>query len=475
MVLTGSDWPRTRLYSDDLSLGTMRMTAASTYLQRHQLVPAQIADAPSPRLGLSVVIPCHNEPDLLTTLSDLWGCKRAFCDAEILIVINGSEVDGEAVRRRNRDTRRETLAWVKEHRDPRLLFHVLYFPSLARRHAGVGLARKLGMDEAVARFHRVGQAGGIIASLDADCRCQPNYLVSLCEHFQRNPKSPGCAIHFEHPLEGLRDTRMRRGMVRYELYLRYFVHGMRHAGFAHAYQTVGSCMAVRSPYYEKRGGMNRRQAGEDFYFLHKIISLGGFTELTRTTVTPAARPSHRVPFGTGKTLAAWLEGEDSNFWVYAPQVFLDLRTLFERMPQLYAGIDYPKGLAPTMLAFLKDIGFAERLAEIRANTATSTTFAKRFWHWFNAFRILKFVHYATRQVHPKVPVEDAALRMLGLRQLPPPPYQVGLESEALLDQYRRVDRQGRYFTPAASAAWGLVRPADRSVEGWQKSTARMSP
>ena len=417
----------------------------NAYLRRHQVVPSQIESSASGRLGLIVVIPCHNEPDLLITLADLWGCERPTCDVEVLIVINGTESDPQTVRTRNQTTRTETLAWIRHHRDPRLGFHLLYFPDLARRHAGVGLARKLGMDEAVARFHRVGNPQGVIASLDADCRCQPNYLTSLCNHFESRPGSPGCAVFFEHSLDDAPDRRLRLGIARYELYLRYYVHGLRYAGFPHAYHTIGSCMAVRTSAYEKRGGMNRRQAGEDFYFLQKIIPLGGFTELTDTTVRPSTRPSHRVPFGTGKALATLLESGQREYLVYPPEVFSDLNTLFERLPRLYEGVAFPQGLASSVRVFLHESGFAGKLAEIRANTASSATFTTRFWHWFNAFRILKFVHHATTRTHPRVPVETAARTMLGMRRLcDQGSSALDYDTEILLRLYREVDRKGQY-------------------------------
>ena len=61
-------------------------------------------------------------------------------------------------------------------------------------------------------------------------------------------------------------------------------------------------MAVRPEAYMKQGGMNRRKAGEDFYFLNKIMSLGGFGECAETTIYPSPRTSKRVPFGTGQAV-----------------------------------------------------------------------------------------------------------------------------------------------------------------------------
>jgi len=83
--------------------------------------------------------------------------------------------------------------------------------------------------------------------------------------------------------------------------------------------------------------MNKRQAGEDFYFLQKIIPLGHFTDLTETKVIPSSRPSDRVPFGTGKAVRDFLRDRQS--WTYPLQSFLDLKQLFEQLPELFRAKD----------------------------------------------------------------------------------------------------------------------------------------
>ena len=148
------------------------------------------------------------------------------------------------------------------------------------------------------------------------------------------------------------------GIAHYELYLRYYLLGLRYARFPHAYHTVGSSMAVRAWAYAKQGGMNRRQAGEDFYFLNKIIALGGFTELCGTTVVPSARRSHRVPFGTGRAMTEWLAGIDRYQRVFSPELFEELRAVFSAIPDWF---DDPR----EPVALLEELppGIAEYLSQ----------------------------------------------------------------------------------------------------------------
>lgn len=390
-----------------------------------------------------VVIPCYDEPDVLTTLDALWRCHRPRCHVEVLIVINASEADSDSVHRRNQQTHAEANRWIIQHQASDLSFHLLYFPRLQRHDAGVGLARKLGMDEAVTRFCQAANPRGVIACLDADCKCAPNYLTCIEAQFEHYPKTPGCSIYFEHPLTGNSDPRLDDAIVHYELYLRYYIQGLRFSGFPYAYHTLGSCMAVRSDIYAKQGGMNRRQGGEDFYFLQKIIPLGHFTEIRDTRVIPSARASHRVPFGTGRAQRQWLESGRAEYKVYSPQVFLDLKALFSRIEVFRtsptcepAALD---GLPEAMSTFFRHQRFLEKLAEMQKNTASKSAFEKRFLHWCNAFRVLKFVHWATAHYYPKQPLILAASQLLewkGVLKQPRPN-----DAKALLDDYRRLDQE----------------------------------
>ena len=61
----------------------------------------------------------------------------------------------------------------------RLQFHFLHFPDLPHKHAGVGLARKIGMDMAAYRLEQVQQRTAPIVCFDADSRCAPNYLKAI--------------------------------------------------------------------------------------------------------------------------------------------------------------------------------------------------------------------------------------------------------------------------------------------------------
>lgn len=400
------------------------------------MAPAKASDGTADGLAGAIVIPSHDEPDLLATLESLRGCERPLGRFEVRIVVNGSHEDPPEVRARNAATIHAVRSWAAERGGGTLAFEIVEALDLPPRHAGVGLARRIGMDAAAQRLAAAGRPRAPIVCLDADCTVAPNYLRGIEAHFAAHPRTPGCAIHFEHPLPA--DPRERAGIVGYELHLRAFVHGLRWAGHPHAYQTVGSSMAVRADVYRRQGGMNRRKAGEDFYFLHKVIPLGGFTELRATTVYPSARISRRVPFGTGRAMEVWRRSEDLEPTTYDPRVYADLGPFLEGLGDL----DEPAAALlpsapPVLRRFLADQGFEAALDEVRANAATAASRRARLFVWLNAFRVLKYVHLATAEAYPRVPVSRAARTIAEARGLD----EGGdLDAEGWLDLYRRIDR-----------------------------------
>ena len=364
------------------------------YLNKYSFQPPKLTDNPSENLGLIVVIPCFNEPDLIRTLKSLDSCIEPKCDVEIIVVLNAGTHHPDQIHLQNNKTKEEFNSFVREKKS-KYKFHLIENSALPKKHAGVGLARKIGMDEAVARFDAI-NTDGLIVCFDADAEVAENYLSEIEQHFEKNPKTPGCSIHYEHPIHGNEfSEEIYKGIINYELHLRYYNQCLSFAGLPYAYHTVGSSMAVRSSAYQKQGGMNKRKAGEDFYFIHKIIALGNFTELKSTQVIPSPRISDRVPFGTGKAIGDWIKEGNEDYETYAFAIFKEIKKFVEEIPNLYRQdleintLDISNEFKEYLILNL----FAERLAEIKSNTKDFKSFEKRFFVWFDAFQILKLVHY----------------------------------------------------------------------------------
>ncbi|MFQ3168478.1 MAG: hypothetical protein ACI8QI_001027 [Limisphaerales bacterium] len=416
------------------------------YLQK-SASPRLIEAKPHPGLRTVVVIPCHDEPNLIGALECLANCEPPLGQAEVIVVINGSEKDDSEVALQNLRTLRETTDWLDERSEPWLPIHLLHLPDLPPKHAGVGLARKIGMDEALRRLGDVGQAeDGLLVCYDADCRCSPNYFTGIELHFASEPDAPGCSIHFEHPLDAgewaalgfggrAPGQAVFDGIAAYELHLRYHVLAQKFIGFPYAFHTIGSAMAVRAWAYVKQGGMNRRQAGEDFYFLQKISWLGEVTALTGVTVHPSPRLSDRVPFGTGKAIGDYVA--NGALTTYPLQAYRDAQWLLGQMGALWE-TGNPSSDAPEAMArFLGEEFVGSVVPEIRANSGDFGAFRKRFFRWFNAFRLMKFLNFARDEIHGPAEAEVAATKLLEWLEQPRQDSDSAVE---LLRQFRRLEK-----------------------------------
>ena len=410
----------------------------SLYLERYSYRTRLIDAHPDPHLGIIVVIPCYFEPDLIETLQSLERCDTPNCSVEVIIILNESHQSDRQVSKQNEETLAKTKAWINSEAAS-LSFHIWY-EKLPPKHAGVGLARKIGMDEAVRRFSAIDR-DGVIVCLDADCTCSRNYLIAIEDHFNSR-NTVGCSIYFEHPLSGPLEPEVYQAIEAYELHLRYYVHGLRFSGLPCAFQTVGSCMAVRSSVYVKQGGMNKRKAGEDFYFLQKIIKLGGFSELTSCTVYPSPRASSRVPFGTGRAIFNTLHSFESKSFTYHPKTFVDLKQLVKSVVQLYPVTDSSTNevwetLPYSFQGFKQKDYFQKTMKDFYQKTSSQKSFEKRFYQWADGFFAFKFANYASENHYQKVEIDKAAYWMLSMA------YGIKLketDTKALLVSYRQLDR-----------------------------------
>lgn len=344
-------------------------------------------------LELVVVIPCHNEPNISLALKSINACSfnEKFL---VIVVVNEGDDDTEAISRQNQKTIDE-IAELRQSLKYEVLVSHQKFPP---KKAGVGLARKVGMDEVAHLFEQL-EKDGIIVCYDADCTCPSNYLRSIADFYSDGKMEAGI-VFYEHRLEENKEA-----IINYELYLRYYIDALRWSGFPYAYQTLGSCITVKSKRYQKEGGMNTRKAGEDFYFLHKVIPNGKFGEINETTIYPSDRISDRVPFGTGHAIDKYLNQDPVDYQVYNPKIFEDLKTLIDQVDALFERSEL--NLPDSVQLFLDKNKFDQALIKIKKNAPTLEIFRKRFFDWLDGFRILKFVHFARDEFYPNVEVTEA--------------------------------------------------------------------
>ena len=384
---------------------------ARQYLERHARY-GPLIEYTSAKARVIITIPAYNEPDLLLTLRSVSCCDVSIpCAVFVLINFPDSEDPAPHLERF-----KELQKWAEHNSRENLSFHPLLLP-LPNKTAGVGMARKILMDEAVR--HRP----EVIVCLDADCTVQPNYLTELSKF----PDLAGAAIYFEHALDG----QNVEAITAYELHLRYYVQAQRWLGVPYAFHTVGSSMAVRTSDYCKTGGMNIRKAGEDFYFLQKIIPRG-FATITSTTVFPSGRISGRVPFGTGKAVGTFLERKSQ--YTYSPDALYLVKKWLQQCLENWNRED-TSGIAPV---FMDTELFEREWQRITRNSTSYAIWERHFFAWFDGFKLMKALHYLRDHGYPNILVKDASSWLLKELNISPEKSMRGL-----LAQYRQLEKSYR--------------------------------
>jgi len=290
------------------------------------------------------------------------------------------------------------------------------------KQGGVGLARKMGLDAGLAVMDHEKSGDGRLLCLDADSPVAENYFSAI-RQFYESHNSDAAVVSYAHPFPD--DPLLLAAICNYEIFLRYYVLGLNYAESPYAFHTVGSTMSCTARGYVAVRGMNRREAGEDFYFLNKLAKLSPMGKITRTRVYPSSRPSRRVPFGTGRRMSDCLEGRDRKDVFYDPRVFSFLKKWQKEMRDCIAeGGNFMLKLAgdisPHLVFFLEAVNFPsawDRICRTHKNPE------KRAWHfqeWFDAFQTLKLIHYLTKVSCPAVELWQAVPILLEWAEQPVP-------------------------------------------------------
>jgi hypothetical protein len=305
---------------------------------------------------------------------------------------------------------------------------------------GVGLARRIGCDMALA-LHQAGSISSRwIHTTDADAILPARYFAAARQ-------APDTSVALTYPFWHQTEGELGAALGLYEISLRYYVLGLRWAGSPQAFHTIGSTLAVDASAYAAVRGVPRRMAAEDFYMLAKLAKLGPVTRPLVAPIRLRQRKALRVPFGTAPATARIAEklARGQLFTLYHPRSFTALGCWLAAMdrfagdPAMDPGACVagcarmgPGGLDPDQARALHvalDAQDAARiLADARSRVNSPGALARRLHGWFDAFRTLKLIHG----------IRDAGLAPVPWQQaLTSAPFIPELAQGASLDQIRQ--------------------------------------
>ena len=375
------------------------------YLERHAVPEASLA---SPLLGCfaeRVVVPAYAEgADLLDTLASIAPSSRG----EVLIVlVQNHRVDsgsadiertalGTSAVSETYAIRRSLSAHVVEHAHPagRIVRIERTGDFALPAKQGVGLARKVGLDFALATARDEAEW---LHTTDADARVPRDYFAAR--------DLDDDVVAGLYPFTHRADPSVGESIFEYEAHLRLLVLGLREAGSEFAHHSIGSTIAVRARAYAAVRGMPRRQAAEDFHFLAKVRKLGPVRTVRCEPMVLSGRRSHRVPFGTGRSMS-----DGTGFSVahtYDPTCFRELGFGLAALATATSASSFRDALAGHEL--VHDAMISERVGVTLAHAARHSPSARAFHlrAGFDALRTLRVIHRLRDAGLENVPLRDA--------------------------------------------------------------------
>jgi hypothetical protein len=256
------------------------------------------------------------------------------------------------------------------------------------KKGGVGWARKTIMDYIVSKANKY----DIIVSIDADTYYPVDYIRQILNFFNSNKEVVGLSLPYYHRLNNDITDRL---ILRYEIYMRYYLLNMIRIENPYAFTALGSAMAFPVWAYNKTGGLTPVPAGEDFYFLQKLTKLGKIVTYSSSIAYPSPRFSDRVVFGTGPALIKGNDGDWMSYPHYHFNLFDEVRETYKLFGQLYT-----KDIPSPMDQFLKEQTKSENIWEpFRKNYRDQNNFINACITKVDGLRILQFLRKQQKTIH----------------------------------------------------------------------------
>ena len=265
---------------------------------------------------------------------------------------------------------------------------------LPSKQAGVGLARKIGMD---LTLNHLKDKSSLLFCTDADTTVDSQYLKTVLNYFRKDD-ADAAVVGFCHLIP--ENTALAHTIKEYEEFLLLTARKIKEAGSPYGYVAMGSTMVCTAEAYTAVGGMPRKKATEDFYFLQELAKFCGVHEIPDILVYPSPRPMSRVYLGTGFRISQAQQGYDIDSLYYSKQAFILLQKWIAlgttswkmSLVELLAII---RSQNKELKNFLIKEGIENIWKNLQASSPSENHFTKQFHRWFDGLKTIRFLKHFT--------------------------------------------------------------------------------
>ena len=336
-----------------------------------------------------VSIPCYDEYDyIFQTLESINKQSRLLDDALVSIVVNNSDEEQSKRVIKNNDKTYKKLVDTSYNFDMMLIDAYSNGRAIPEKEAGVGMARKISVDMSL----HFSSNDSVICFIDADSILDEHYLKTI-SHSQIKNKWHGATVNFSHLKD---DPKTIKLIEDYEYFLKYNSSKMKECGSPYYHIPLGSTMVCRTSAYVSVGGMNKKKAAEDFYFLQDLQKFRDIYSIEDILIHPSSRSSDRCYLGTSTRMKKCLDG-DLNIpdLHYSEESYKILRSW------IGVALKSKNNTSSDVLEQCKEIheGLPEFLIQYNFKKAwdgiieapSDNHFTMQFHRWFDAFKTFKLL------------------------------------------------------------------------------------
>ena len=266
---------------------------------------------------------------------------------------------------------------------------------LPKKYAGVGFARKIGMDLALPYLT---DDNSLIFSTDADSIINKNYFKIIINHFNKT-QIQAAVVKFKHIETS--DKSIKKQIIKYEKFLKTTANKMKASGSPYGYVSMGSTMICTVKAYVSIGGMPKKKTTEDFYFLQELSKYCGVKTINKTLVYPSSRLENRIYLGTGYRMIEAQKGFNINSLFYSDDAFYYLKKWLTIGTSSWK-LDFHELFKKTnnidleLTNYIINENIKDILPKLQTSSPSKIHFINQFHRWFDGLKTIRFLKFFTK-------------------------------------------------------------------------------
>ena len=345
-----------------------------------------------------IIIPVFNEHNyLLSTLKSIIQQKNIYLNNTLVVLVINNTVDANRSIKNNNESTNLMIQSYEFNFEYMILDYYSKGNELPNKEGGVGVARKIGMDYCL----RYSNQDSLLFCLDADTLISKDYLSKIIQFYYKTDFKT-CVIKFSHQKSP--DKKIEKAIRLYEQTLYNIADQIKKCKSPYGYVSMGSTIVCKVKAYVAVGGMSKKSAAEDFYFMQSLAKYHSIHFINDCLVYPSSRLEMRVYLGTGFRL---LQFNENNFFLdldFSENCFITIKKIITFVEKNYK-ISYNiflkelnKNFDDKICNFLNNHDLKKIWNKINRNAKTKKQFMIFFHQWFDALKIMQLLKFLNKNI-----------------------------------------------------------------------------